>query len=743
MPSPPSNVPPLSPTTPKRRALHERSNSQTNEQSFPPTVRLIQDQDVQDETEIYSATPYPTKPEHVLLPPASKKQGSAFDTGYRVSHSTPDSITRSSSGVSRDYSLPIHDERDISGPTSSIHGTQSSSQAWDDSLNSSRTSIPQSGPGTPRALRRGRREEDDNSSNSDGVPLPTTIKRVLRDDSSSPPAQSPVESTYSESVRGDEGSSPNIVPIGLTSSPNIVPLNSSSPNLVPLGRSSPTLAPEPLTDSSLYEVNSVGTARRYIRAGQLNSSQRNSTLTTDGSLSEQLNSTPSHSIPSSPPNVPLRSYQSTSSFGGLPAITPYRVQPSTSSASSRSSRSGPDGHSPTGSSTPIQYPTIRYPSTSSRAESTTISRAYVRSMTERFSGRWNPHLSTVPSEWSAERSHSRASPSPLPDQPHESWPQRAEEPKSRDSSTPSMCPVDESAIEEHGDNLTHLRSVPLRNKASGTLSHKSSLSALSNSRNLLRSPSGSSFLHVIPTWARVYYSTGAQFASLFSPDSRPPTPASPPMAAVSMFSAAYTSDPRMVSRTPLGITNPRLRPREIEYSSEPDEFHDPDEPQTPPPAAIARPANPNPSDPRNHWVHGPEMDRVITQVTMEDLPGAWSPHLHTDKRVDPRRRSKWKPPSLDETAEGIFSRRNAQVYAFALGFVFPLAWIIAAFLPLPSHASQINEEATTSRPDLEHAFNNRVVLVDEVRHANARWWRNVNRFMSPVGLAIIAVVVGA
>ncbi|KAL2372233.1 hypothetical protein RJZ57_003306, partial [Blastomyces gilchristii] len=546
MPSHPSNVPPLSPTKPKRRTpLHERSSSQTNEQSFPPTVRLIQDQDLQDETEIYSTTPYPTKPEHVLLPPASWKQGSTSNAEYSVSHSTPESIPRSSSGVNLDHSLPIHGERDISGATSSIHGTHSSSQAWDDSLNSSRTSIPQSVPGIPRPLRGGRREEDDNSSNSDGIALPPTIKRVPRDDSPSPPAQSPVESIFSEYVHGNEESSPNVALIGLPSSPNIIPINTSSPNLVPLGRSSPTLASEPLTDSSLYEANSVGTARRYIRAGQRNnsqwnSSQRNSTLTTDGSLSEPQSSTPSHSIPSSPPNVPLRSYQSTSSFGALPAITPYRAQPSTSSASSKSSRSGPDGHSPTGTSTPIQYPTNRYPSASSRAEST-ISRSYVQSMTERFSGRWNPHLSTVPSEWSTERSQSLA----FPDQPDESWPKRPEEAKLRDTSRPSICPVDESEMEEHGDNLTHLRSPPLRNKASGTLSHKSSLSALSNSRNLLRSSSGSSFLHVIPAWARVYYSTGAQFASLFSPDSRPSTPASPPITAVSVFSAAYNSDPRM------------------------------------------------------------------------------------------------------------------------------------------------------------------------------------------------------
>ncbi|OAX78433.1 hypothetical protein ACJ72_07260 [Emergomyces africanus] len=753
MPPKPPTVPALFPTTPKRRALHERSNSQTNEQTLPPTVRLIQDQDLQDETEIYSATPYPTKPEHVLLPPTSRNKGLSYDAGYNVSHSTPDPTLRSSSSVSREQSLPIRDERDSSRPTSTISGTLSANQTWDDSLNSSRTSIPPSGSGTPQTLRGGTPEEFNNSPQSGGVSLRPTIKCVLQEHSPSLPSHSPVASSYSESVRGDGSSpnitpigltsSPNIVPIGLTSSPNFVPIGSSSPNLVPFERLSPILSHETLSDSSLYEVNSVGTARRYIRCGQRNSSQRNSTLTTDGSLSEQQSSTPSHSIPSSPPNAPLRSYQSTSSFGGLPAAPASRIQPSTSSASSRSSRSGPDGHSPACSSTPVQPPIIRCPSTSSRAEST-ISRSYVQSMTERFSGRWNPHLSTVPSEWSVERSHSLGSPSSRDNQADDSWLRRAEEARALNSSSkPSICPVDASEIEEHGDSLTHLPSLTLRNKASGTLSHKSSLSALTGgSRNLLRTPSGSSLFHVIPAWARVYYSTGAQFASLFSVDSRPSTPASPPLSAVSAFSATYNDDPRMVSRTPLGITNPRLRPRRIEYSPKPDEVSEFDVPLVAAAAATAANTDTDPIDPRSHWVPGPEMEHSRTLTPMEDLPGAWSPHLHMDRRVDPRRRSIWKQPSLDETAEGLFSRRNTQIYAFALGFVFPLAWIIASFLPLPPHVSQINEEATTTnRPDLEHAFNNRVVLVDEKRHVNARWWRTVNRVMSPIGLVIIALVI--
>jgi hypothetical protein len=50
----------------------------------------------------------------------------------------------------------------------------------------------------------------------------------------------------------------------------------------------------------------------------------------------------------------------------------------------------------------------------------------------------------------------------------------------------------------------------------------------------------------------------------------------------------------------------------------------------------------------------------------------WSPHLHPDRRSVNPRRSTWRAPSLDEEAEQLFSRRNAQVGLFAVGFVVPL-----------------------------------------------------------------------
>jgi hypothetical protein len=108
---------------------------------------------------------------------------------------------------------------------------------------------------------------------------------------------------------------------------------------------------------------------------------------------------------------------------------------------------------------------------------------------------------------------------------------------------------------------------------------------------------------------------------------------------------------------------------------------------------------------------------------------------------------------------------------FAMGFVVPLTWFIAAFLPLPQRPETFGDlEKRASVAVAEREYNVRrsqaqnptrpraddwgsldVVTklrldrhihgVEELKFQNARWWRNLNRWMCCVGIVVIVVVI--
>jgi len=75
--------------------------------------------------------------------------------------------------------------------------------------------------------------------------------------------------------------------------------------------------------------------------------------------------------------------------------------------------------------------------------------------------------------------------------------------------------------------------------------------------------------------------------------------------------------------------------------------------------------------------------------------------------------------------------------------------MIAAFLPLPlnpmTEMRERDVENSTSNLDSSNDYANDFARqfgpVDEIRFESAKWWRNLNRWMSIVGLLIIAAVV--
>lgn len=123
---------------------------------------------------------------------------------------------------------------------------------------------------------------------------------------------------------------------------------------------------------------------------------------------------------------------------------------------------------------------------------------------------------------------------------------------------------------------------------------------------------------------------------------------------------------------------------------------------------------------------------------------SWSPHLWHDRTSLGRRRTLFQAPSLDESAEGTaLSKRNAQILLFATGFIFPISWFIASFLPLPRRPSAPAAKGKNAprQAQIAEDLEKQLGPTDEARYENARWWRNINRIMSIVGVLIIVAVV--
>ncbi len=71
-----------------------------------------------------------------------------------------------------------------------------------------------------------------------------------------------------------------------------------------------------------------------------------------------------------------------------------------------------------------------------------------------------------------------------------------------------------------------------------------------------------------------------------------------------------------------------------------------------------------------------------------------------------------------------------------------IAWIIASFLPLPP-LPKLTPEMANVDDDVEMALETQLIALQRRRHENARWWRNLNRWMISLGVVIIVIIVSA
>lgn len=164
-----------------------------------------------------------------------------------------------------------------------------------------------------------------------------------------------------------------------------------------------------------------------------------------------------------------------------------------------------------------------------------------------------------------------------------------------------------------------------------------------------------------------------------------------------------------------------------------------------------------------------------------------SPHLHHDQRLNTgssvsrgfgfpfNARSRWAAPSIASQSSGFFASRadlrTTQVACFAIGFVVPLTWFVAAFLPLPKrplpyadlekqayrqaetdrhrssqrYSSQQPEEGLSEWEEMDALARLRVERhaagLAELKWQHARWWRNLNRWMCAVGVVVCVLII--
>ena len=357
MPSPPRQ----SPGSPSQRAaLHERSDSQTN-QKPAPSLRVVGDPGAS----VYHSTPYPTKPSQILRPSRTPRgQAPALD---HVSHSLDQHP--------RDNWTSPHTSRPRNN-NSSREGSGRNTKRSSADVSFYTTSTEDSAPGSPR------------------VAEPEANTNVLTSERGEAEREGQTERVSGDSVV----QLPSVPPRarGHTLSPSVSSRETSE-------------ARQPATkesDSSLSSTNTTGTVIvRKTRDGRKRASYSAFPISRPSSSRSNLTI-------STPPRNPRRPSDA--------ASTPRSpVSPSSPVAeTSPSPRERRISSLPTEArirdaarhAAELQYPIFKPQAASaSWAESSAPSPQIPIRAPERALDRWNPHLSTVPSEGTSSISGERSS----------------------------------------------------------------------------------------------------------------------------------------------------------------------------------------------------------------------------------------------------------------------------------------------------------------------------------------------
>ncbi|KAL9129853.1 MAG: hypothetical protein Q9217_001808 [Psora testacea] len=682
MPSPPR--PPRG--SPPRRALHEKSDAHTNER-VPPTLRMVGE----PSAPIHETNPYPTKPSQILKP--------------------------SGQYPPRDLTLNAKPYEQL--PLGASHVGQRESA------------------GLPSAENEGRNTRQDSDAKGLGERSPTDVSFSTT---------SPIDSTMirTPSVGRNRTSlvlNPSHGLIRRVSHDDTQCMGHATAIKVPDAQpraadSMQVVERQPAnkdSDSSLSSTNSTGTVIvKRIRDDKKRASYPAFPYTgrPTSSRSDFYTSASQNTVPPDPAEKVAKESP----------MSPSIPVSATFSASSES-QIAPASRAVTPNY--VQYPIIKPPSASgSWAKSTVTAPQQPPRVLERAQDRWNPHLSTVQSEGtsssaSGERTSqnmwlpdsSRASKSSsnflnprmssdVPSVPGKSSSEYATSPPTKTilNALPSQSPDLPTPPEVHRRDFTGSTIRVVNERGNGTLrlpptipgSRDSELitsNEFEGRRSVVITRSGSRasfFRDSIPAWAKIYYARPASSNSIPKNDTFHRTSTS----ADDTFLNGFRPSNRAPKPNPIfdrrvsGLNMHPPRPQELNLVE-------------------------------------------ICGSSRRRISPSWSPHLWHDRTSLGRRRSLFMAPAVNEQAEDhSLTKRNVQIVMFALGYIFPLAWFIAAVLPLPpGPAIPTNKGKTPLRhTQMVQDLEKQLGPIDLARYENARWWRNINRIMCFVGAAVVVAI---
>lgn len=462
---------PSSRISPPRKPLHERSDSHNNERASP-TLRPVGE----PEAHVYSTSPFPSLPSHVLHPKGGGRQGFVFeDDEVGVSDIGPTSAPEHE--IQAVAPLRIRKVKDIGTGRDGNNGSQLRHSYHE------RSFIAPPAPTLPYRLSQPTPKELDARTRYTSMKHPRTSGEPIREEHIPLPSIPRREEALGSHRLPQEF---QLVPQPTTQAPIVA--KSSDGSLSSAESTGTVIRTRPQAPRGSYSAFPT-----YPRPG---SSKSNSSVS--ASLKPASNKSEEDLFPGSPvsPISPILS-----SFSSPDT----RRTPSTAQTSQRYP-SSQDGIS-------IQYPAFRSPSVSSSwAESSPSAIARPARAVNPSSGRWNPHLSAVPSEDTEERDNGTMW---LPDSRNTSVAQPS--PPSLNTSTlpppPALLTVTRDVsdstirvVDEREDEVTALPAMPVP-EAGGSSFHPgySRRSFRDSRRNTLqpRPSSRGSFLRdSIPAWAR-------------------------------------------------------------------------------------------------------------------------------------------------------------------------------------------------------------------------------------------------